>query len=79
MGEGTAIPLVAIVGPTGSGKSELALNIAAELDGEIVNCDSLQVYRYLDIGTAKVLPHERRGIPHHLLDLLNPDEVFAAG
>lgn len=73
------MPLVAVIGPTGSGKSELALNIAAELDGEIVNCDSLQIYRYLDIGTAKVLPHERRGIPHHLLDLLNPDEVFAAG
>ncbi|MGE5568750.1 MAG: tRNA (adenosine(37)-N6)-dimethylallyltransferase MiaA [Rhodospirillales bacterium] len=79
MGEGLAMPLVAVIGPTGSGKSELALNIAAELDGEIVNCDSLQIYRYLDIGTAKVLPHERRGIPHHLLDLLNPDEVFAAG
>jgi tRNA dimethylallyltransferase len=79
VGEASGSPLVAVVGPTGSGKSELALGIATELDGEIVNCDSLQVYRYLDIGTAKLLPDERRGIPHHLLDILNPDQVFAAG
>lgn len=79
MGGASAPLLVAVVGPTGSGKSELALGIATELDGEIVNCDSLQVYRYLDIGTAKLLPHERRGIPHHLLDILNPDQGFAAG
>ncbi len=79
MGEEPAPLLVAVVGPTGSGKSELALGIAAELDGEVVNCDSLQVYRYLDIGTAKLLPDERRGIPHHLLDILNPDQLFAAG
>jgi tRNA dimethylallyltransferase len=72
-------PLVAIVGPTGSGKSALALRLADEFRGEIVNCDSLQLYRYLDIGTAKVLPAERRGIPHHLFDLLDPDQVFTAG
>jgi tRNA dimethylallyltransferase len=71
--------LVAVVGPTGAGKSELALRIAAEFDGEVVNCDSLQLYRYLDVGTAKLLPPERRGIPHHLLDLLDPDQVFTAG
>ncbi len=72
-------PLVAIVGPTGAGKSELALLLAAQFRGEIVNCDSLQVYRHLDIGTAKLLPNERRGMPHHLIDIVNPDRVFTAG
>ena len=70
--------LVAIVGPTGAGKSELALEVARELDAEIVNCDALQVYRGLDIGTAKVLPSGRRGIPHHLVNLISPDEEFSA-
>jgi tRNA dimethylallyltransferase len=72
-------PLVALVGPTGSGKSELALSLAVQFGGEIVNCDSLQVYRYLNIGTAKLTPAGRRGIPHHLLDVVNPDEPFSAG
>jgi tRNA dimethylallyltransferase len=72
-------PLVAIVGPTGSGKSALALRICAERGGEIVNCDSLQVYRHFDIGTAKTPLQERRGIPHHMLDILDPDEIFTAG
>lgn len=72
-------PLVAVAGPTGSGKSDLALAIAQQFDGEIVNCDSLQVYRYFDIGTAKLAPGERRGVAHHLLDILNPDEPFTAG
>jgi tRNA dimethylallyltransferase len=71
--------LVAVVGPTGSGKSELALRICEELHGEAVNCDSLQIYRYFDIGTAKLPQAERRGVPHHLIDILNPDEVFTAG
>jgi tRNA dimethylallyltransferase len=71
--------LVAVVGPTGAGKSELALRIAQEFRGEVVNCDSLQVYRHLNIGTAKLPPEDRRGIPHHLLDILNPDQVFTAG
>jgi tRNA dimethylallyltransferase len=71
--------LVAIAGPTGCGKSELALHIAADFQGEVVNCDSIQIYRYFDIGTAK-LPVDRRGaIPHHLIDVANPDEVFTAG
>ena len=74
-----AAPLVVIAGPTGSGKSALALEAALRFEGEIVNCDSLQVYRYLDIGTAKVPPADRRAIPHHLLDVVNPDEVFTAG
>src|ERR1035437_9453963 len=72
-------PLVAVAGPTGSGKSELALYLAAEFGGEIVNCDSLQVYRHFDIGTAKLPPAERRGIPHHLMDILDPDQLFTAG
>ncbi len=72
-------PLVAVVGPTGSGKSALAMRLAREFRGEIVNCDSLQLYRYLDIGTAKPLPGERGDIPHHLFDLLDPDQVFTAG
>ncbi|MEI9972605.1 MAG: tRNA (adenosine(37)-N6)-dimethylallyltransferase MiaA [Ignavibacteriota bacterium] len=68
-----------MVGPTGSGKSDLALTIAQHFDGEIVNCDSLQVYRHFDIGTAKVPLAERCGIPHHLIDILNPDQLFTAG
>ena len=72
-------PLVAVAGPTGSGKSDLALAIAEEFDGEVVNCDSLQVYRYFDTGTAKLSVAERRGIPHHLMDIVNPDELFTAG
>jgi len=72
-------PLVAVVGPTGSGKSALALALAERFDGEIVNCDSLQVYRRFDIGAAKLPEAERRGIPHHLIDIRDPDSVFTAG
>jgi tRNA dimethylallyltransferase len=72
-------PLVAVVGPTGSGKSELALQIAEKFNGEVVNCDSLQVFRHFDIGTAKLPVAERRGIPHHLIDIVDPDELFTAG
>jgi tRNA dimethylallyltransferase len=67
------------VGPTGSGKSALALRIALAVGGEIVNCDSLQVYRGFDIGTAKVPAAERRGIPHHLVDVIEPAQLFTAG
>jgi tRNA dimethylallyltransferase len=73
------LPLVAVAGPTGSGKSELALEIAERFSGEIVNCDSLQVYRYFNIGTAKLPLEARRGIPHHLIDIVDPDELFTAG
>jgi tRNA dimethylallyltransferase len=72
-------PLVAVAGPTGSGKSDLALEIAQQFRGEVVNCDSLQVYRHFDIGTAKLPMEQRRGIPHHLIDIVNPDELFSAG
>jgi len=70
---------VAIVGPTGAGKSEFALRIAEQFDGEIVNCDSMQIYRGFDIGTAKLSLAERRGIRHHLLDTVDPTEIFSAG
>jgi tRNA dimethylallyltransferase len=68
------LPIVAVVGATASGKSELALDLAARLGGEVVNTDAMQVYRGMDIGTAKLPAAERRGIPHHLLDLLDVTE-----
>ena len=68
-----------MVGPTGSGKSHLAMLLAERFNGEIVNCDSVQIFRYFDIGTAKTPDHERRGIPHHLMDARDPNEVFTAG
>ncbi len=78
MGAAAGRVLVAIVGPTGSGKSTLALALADRLRGEVVSCDALQVYRGLDIGTAKLPRAERRGIPHHLLDQVEADEEFSA-
>jgi tRNA dimethylallyltransferase len=72
-------PSIAVVGPTGTGKSDLALELAQNFGGEIVNCDSVQLYRYLDIGTAKTPVAERRGIPHHLIDIIDPDQLFTAG
>ncbi len=73
-----APPVVAVLGPTASGKSALGLALAEELDGEILCCDSMQVYLGLDIGTAKPTPAERIAIPHHLLDLVPPGEQFHA-
>ena len=76
----SALPrLVVVLGPTASGKSALGLHLAETLGGEVLVCDSTQVYRRFDIGTAKVPPAEQRGIPHHLLDLVEPGEVFTAG
>ncbi|MFN7992150.1 MAG: tRNA (adenosine(37)-N6)-dimethylallyltransferase MiaA [Bryobacteraceae bacterium] len=72
-------PAVVVAGPTGAGKSELSLRIADKFGGEVVNCDSLQIYRYFDIGTAKLRSDEMRGIPHHLMDILDPDQIFTAG
>jgi tRNA dimethylallyltransferase len=71
--------LVALVGPTGCGKSELALRLARRFNGEVVNCDSVQIYRFFNIGTAKLPEECRGGIPHHLIDVANPDDVFTAG
>ena len=72
-------PLIAIVGPTASGKSELALFLAEEFSGEIVNYDSVQIFRHLDIGTAKPSIAERERAPHHMIDIREPTEIFTAG
>lgn len=72
-------PIIAIAGPTASGKSELGIALALRYDGEIVNCDSVQVYQGIEIATAKVPLAERRGVPHHLLDFVSPDINFTAG
>lgn len=69
--------ILAVVGPTASGKTELSLRLAEALNGEILSCDSMQVYRGMDIGTAKPSLAERRGIPHHLIDVADPDEPFS--
>lgn len=69
--------LVVICGPTGVGKSELAIEVALRHDGEIISADSRQVYRFMDIGTAKPTPEQRALVPHHLLDLVNPDESYS--
>ena len=70
-------PLLAIVGPTATGKTRLALSLAQSLNGEIVSADSHQIYRFMDIGTAKPSFEERTLIPHHLLDIVTPDEPFS--
>ena len=71
------IDVIAIVGPTASGKTALSLELAKRLDGEIINGDSMQIYRDMTIGTAKILPEEMAGVPHHLLDIKDPDESFS--
>ena len=71
-------PVIAIVGPTASGKSTLGIEVALELDGEIINCDSVQVYREIRIATAKVPLEERKGIPHHLIDFVSPHVNYTA-
>lgn len=69
--------VVAIVGPTAVGKSKLAVALAQQLKGEIVSADSMQVYRYMDIGTAKIRPEEMGGVPHHLISIVDPMEKFS--
>ncbi len=69
-------PLIVVLGPTASGKSGLGITLAQQFAGEIVSADSRQVYRYLDIGTAKVTPAEQALVPHHLLDVVDPGEVY---
>ena len=73
------IPGIVIVGPTASGKSRLALALAPRFNGEIVSCDALQVYRHMDIGTAKVSKSDQAMVPHHMLDVQDPDRDFSAG
>lgn len=69
-------PLIILVGPTAVGKTDLAVRLALELNGEILSADSMQIYKGMDIGTAKPSFDERKGIPHHLIDLVSPDEAF---
>jgi tRNA dimethylallyltransferase len=70
--------VLAVLGPTASGKSALGLALAGQYGGEIINCDSTAVYRGFDIGTDKVSPEARRGIPHHLIDVADPTEIYTA-
>jgi tRNA dimethylallyltransferase len=72
-------PAIAILGPTGCGKSALAMRVAAELPVEIISVDSAQVYRGMDIGTAKPSAAERSAVPHHLIDIREPEQVYSAG
>jgi tRNA dimethylallyltransferase len=67
-------PLIAVVGPTASGKTGLSLELARRLDGEVINADSMQLYRGMDIGTAKITPEQAQGTPHHMIDLLHVTE-----
>lgn len=69
-------PLLILTGPTAVGKTELSIRLAKELKGEIISADSMQVYRGMDIGTAKIREEEKKGVPHHLIDCLDPDEEF---
>lgn len=69
-------PLVILTGPTAVGKTELSITLAKTIDGEIISADSMQVYRHMDIGTAKITTKEMDGIPHYLIDILNPDKEF---
>jgi tRNA dimethylallyltransferase len=69
-------PLVILTGPTAVGKTALSIELAKAINGEIISADSMQVYRHMDIGTAKVTPEEMQGIPHHLIDILEPEEPF---
>ena len=69
--------IICIAGPTASGKTALAVELATELGGEVVSCDSMQIYRRMDIGTAKPTAEEMQGIPHHMIDIIEPDEPFS--
>ena len=71
--------IICVVGPTASGKTALAVELAKEYDGEVISCDSMQIYRYMDIGTAKPTVEEMQGIPHHMIDIVEPTEEFSVG
>jgi len=68
--------VIAVVGPTASGKTSLSINLAQKFHGEVIACDSRTVYKYMDIGTAKPTVEERKGVPHHMLDVAEPDRVY---
>lgn len=69
-------PLIVLTGPTAVGKTKLSISLAKAVNGEIISADSMQVYQYMDIGSAKIRPSEMQGIPHHLVDVLKPEEEF---
>ena len=69
-------PLIVLTGPTAVGKTSLSIQLAQALDGEIISADSMQVYRHMDIGSAKITREEMAGVPHHLIDVLEPTEAF---
>ena len=78
MSDTTSSPVIAIVGPTASGKSTLAIEVALALHGEIINCDSVQVYQDVEVATAKVPPSEQKGVPHHLIGFVPPEHNYTA-
>ena len=69
-------PLIILTGPTAVGKTELSITLEKSIGGEIISADSMQVYKFMDIGTAKIRPNEMQGVPHHLIDILEPDVAF---
>lgn len=73
------IRVIAVIGPTASGKTEIGLKLAQRTGGEIISVDSMQIYRWMDVGTAKPTPEMRRSVPHHLIDILNPDQEYNSG
>ena len=71
--------VIIIFGPTGVGKSKIAVEVAKEIDGEIISCDSMQIYKKLNIGTAKISEDEKQGVPHYLIDIISPNDEFSVG
>ncbi|MBQ1281056.1 MAG: tRNA (adenosine(37)-N6)-dimethylallyltransferase MiaA [Oscillospiraceae bacterium] len=69
--------IICVVGPTASGKTKLSVELCRRYDGEVVSCDSMQIYRGMDVGTAKVTREEMQGVPHHMIDIIDPDEDFS--
>ena len=69
-------PMVILTGPTAVGKTALSIELAKKINGSIISADSMQVYRYMDVGSAKITPDEMDGVPHHLVDVLDPTEDF---
>ena len=71
-----ALPLIILTGPTAVGKTDLSIRLAKAVGGEIISADSMQAYRHMDIGSAKVTGEEMEGVPHHLIDVLEPTQAF---
>ena len=69
-------PLIILTGPTAAGKTKLSIALAKAINGEIISADSMQVYRHMNIGSAKIRPQETKGVPHHLIDLIEPTQAF---